>query len=170
MTSVLRTEVALTVPGTPAPKGSLKCVGARGRAHQLIEDNKNTAPWRAHVSHCARRGLEQRGHVADPRQPIGVEITLTLKRPSSHMGQGRNAGRVKASAPGHPTSHAHGDADKFLRLILDALQDAAVLVDDAQVIETSCRKAYVDPAAPIPGSDVLPYPGAVIRLYPIGDT
>lgn len=164
---MLKNEVALTVPGTPAPKGSMKCIGARGKVkHQLIEDNEKTVPWRVHVAKCARLKLHR--HTADPRQAVGVEVTITLNRPSSHMGQGRNKHRVKPSAPAYPTSHSHGDADKFLRLILDALQDATVLVDDAQVIETSCRKAYVD-LAETPGSDVLPYPGAVIRLYPIGD-
>lgn len=169
MTSVLRTEITLTIPGTPAPKGSMKCIGARGKVrHQLVEQVDNTE-WRAHVEKCARLRLTAQQHHADTHQPIGVEITLTLKRPSSQMGQGRNAGRVKASAPPRPTTHGTGDTDKLARLILDALQSAGVLVDDAQVVELTARKAYVDPAE-TPGSDVLPYPGAVIRLYPIGAT
>lgn len=45
---------------------------------------------------------------------------------------------------------------------------AAVIRDDAQVIEVTARKAYaaIDEKA---GYDVLPYAGTRIRLYPIED-
>lgn len=169
---MLDSEWRITIPGTVQPKGSLKCVGRRGkRAHVLLEDNKDSTPWRKAVTGWLVRKWPTK---AAPRQPLGAEVTFTLARPAGHYGTGRNAGRLKPSAPAFPTTHGTGDVDKLLRLILDAMQDAGHLVDDAQVIEVTTRKAYVlstgtDTIAPLDPDpyDRLPYPGVCIRLYPI---
>lgn len=164
---MLRSELRLVIPGTPATKGSLKCVGQHGR-HQLVEQLPTTGPWVDRVADAARKHLAARADV-DPGQAVGVEVTVSIPRVKSHHGTGRNLGRLKASAPIHPTGHGTGDSDKYVRGILDALQAAGVLRDDAQVVEQSGRKAYVDPDA-LEGSDVLGHAGVVIRIYPIGAT
>lgn len=160
----LTTELVISIPGHPAPKGSLKCVGGRGR-HQLIEDNVKTKPWRDAVALWIRRNWHQH---ADEHQPLGADVTFSLPRPKYHYGTGKNAYILKDTAPPYPTKKAKdaGDADKLLRLILDAIQDTDVLPDDAQVIDVSARKRYAADNPP-PGSDVLGYPGVVIRLYPL---
>lgn len=161
-------ELSIVIPGRAAPKGSLKCVGGRGR-HQLVEDNSNTKEWRQTVAGWVRRRwpADQR---AIKGQPIGAEITFTLERPKSHYGTGRNARTVKPQyVHALPVSHATGDVDKLLRLVLDALQDAELLDDDCAVIEALTRKFYVDPdgASTHPFYvDRLGYPGVLIRLYP----
>ena len=66
-------------------------------------------------------------------------------------------------------SHSTGDLDKLVRLALDALQDTGVIPDDCAVVELTARKAYPHDTGTKPLSDVLAYPGIVIRLYPIGD-
>lgn len=164
---MLTTGVRIVIPGDPAPKGSLKCIGGpKGKGHRLIEDNTRTKPWRDKVADVCRRRLEK--YRAAAGQPVGAEITFTLARPASHMGAGRNAGVVKTSAPAYPVSHSTGDVDKLLRLILDALQDADVLPDDCAVVETTSRKRYPEDESLDP--DVLAHPGVVVRLYPIGAT
>lgn len=154
--------IVATIPGHPQPKGSLKCVGRRGqRGHVLVEDNLDTKPWRAELVRVFRHAT-QRGVT---RQPIRVELTSTLERPRSHYGTGRNAARVKPSAPTYPTTHGTGDVDKLARLVLDALEDVAILSNDAQVVEVLSRKCYAgDTLTP----DALPYPGVVVRVeaYP----
>lgn len=155
------------VYGEPKPKGSMKCVGRRGKVkHQLVEQ-VDDGGWRDLVTAAARRFVLE---VADEHQPIYAEMTFSLSRPSSHYGTGRNARLVKNSAPVWPTLFGTGDSDKLARLVLDALQDAGVLRNDAQV-----RPLYVDKAywAPHPvvlpetvSPDVLGRPGAVIRLRP----
>lgn len=156
-------EYVITIPGRPAPKGSLKCIGRRGqRAHVLIEDNEHTAPWRSTVAGW----LTKRGPSAAPLpgQPLGVECTLTLDRPKHHYGTGRNAGTVKPRyADAYPVGHNTGDLDKLVRLILDAMQDADVLPDDSQVCELVTRKAFTQPE--LDALDRLPYPGVRLRLY-----
>ena len=140
---------------TPAPKGSMKCIGARGTVkHQLIEDNPDTAPWRRAVAAAART------HV-----PVELVITYSIPRPKSHYGTGRNAGVVKASAPPRPSTQGTGDVDKLERNVLDGLQDAGTLVNDAQVTDVTHKKRWCG----APGADVLDVPGAVIRIYPMGD-
>lgn len=154
-------EHAVRVFGLPAPKGSLKCIGARGkRGHVLIEDSTNTKPWRELVEK-AGRALPVTGLAG----PVGLEVTLTLPRPKSHYGTGRNATVLKASSPLWPISHQAGDTDKLERTVLDGLQDAGLFVDDCLVVELTGRKVYPDtPGVP----DRLDRPGAVIRVYPIG--
>lgn len=157
----LTTEQVISIPGWPAPKGSMKCIGGKNR-HQLIEDNKRSKPWRDVIALWIRRSWHEQ---ADPGQPVGVEVTFALPRPKGHYGTGANQGHVKASAPDHATSHSTGDVDKLARLALDAIQDTDVLPDDSQVVELLARKAYL--ADDGPEGDVLHYPGVVIRLYPI---
>lgn len=159
----LRGEWLVTIPGRPKPKGSLKCVGRRGkRAHVLLEDNSGSAPWRAEVvSWIKRAGVT----AAAKGQPLAAEVTFTVPRPTGHYGTGRNAHTVKASAPAYPTSHSTGDVDKLVRLILDALQDAELIPDDSAVVELTTRKRY--PAADVTPEDALPYPGVRVRLHPL---
>ena len=156
-------EIVVTLPGHPAPKGSLKCVGQGGK-HSLIEDNKRTKPWRDKVATLVRSQLATVSEPADPHQAIDVELTLTLPRPPAHYGTGRNASKVKPSSPAHPTGHRAGDVDKLARTVLDALQDAGVVADDSQIVELLVRKCYPDAEVP----DSLDYPGARIRITPHG--
>lgn len=159
---MIAAETVVTFGGRAVPKGSLKCVGARGtRRHVLVEDNPATDEWRAVVAAIVGQHLPH----AHPGEAVGVEVTFTLTRPASHYGQGRNAQRVLPSAPAHPTPRGTGDIDKLVRLILDALQDAGVVRDDSQVVEIVARKTYPNTTTP----DALPYAGVRIRLYPYGD-
>jgi Holliday junction resolvase RusA-like endonuclease len=162
---VIEGEVVLTIGGTPVGKGSLRCIGSRGsRQHVLIEDNPRTQEWRDEIARAAHAAEFE---VAGAGQAIGVEITSTLPRPAGHYGTGRNAQRVRPSAPKFPVAHGTGDADKLARLVLDALQDADVLADDAQVVEVLSRKSYPDHSWPFP--DVLDAPGVRIRIYGIDE-
>lgn len=160
---MLTLEVVLTVPGAAAPKGSLRC--RRDPQHRLREDNPRTKPYRDNIAGWAKRLVREDNRPA-LRQPVGVEITFTFHRPSAHFGTGRNRGILKHSAPVHPSVKTVGDSDKLARNVLDALQDAGVLRDDAQVVELSARKAYARQSG-AQGSDVLSYAGTVIRIYPI---
>lgn len=164
---MLSRELAITIPGRAAPKGSMTCIGRRGRvAHVVIEDDKNgaKAAWRAAIALGIRRSWPT-DQYAVPGQPLGAEITFTLERPKGHYGTGRNAGTVKpAYVDALPTGHQSGDVDKLLRLVLDALQDADLIDDDCAVIEATARKTYVDGPALVP--DTLDYPGVMVRLFP----
>jgi crossover junction endodeoxyribonuclease RusA len=171
---MLSSELCITIPGHPAPKGSLKCIGGRGgRGHVLIEDNPRTKEWRTLVAGWINKRYVRPGVTAELGQALGAEITFTLERPKGHYGTGRNSRVIRGAAPTYPVSHATGDVDKLLRLILDALQDAGLLPDDSQVCEVTARKGFVTDPGPAKTpdavfvSDLLPYPGVRIRLYPL---
>lgn len=161
-------EITLRIPGHPAPKGSLVC--RRDPHHRLREDNPKTKPWRDKIADAVRRKWPTQQH-AGPQQPLGVEVTFSVDRPAGHYGTGRNARTVKPSAPAFPSMLSRlacgcsGDTDKLLRLVLDAFQDTDVLPDDVQIVDVVGRKRYAVEGSIDP--DVLPWPGAVIRLYPV---
>lgn len=145
---------SVTVYGTPAPKGSMKCVGRNG-SHQLVEQDRLHVgkPWRALVKMA---GEQIRAKAGDELQTgsLSVEATVTIERPAT----------VKPAARPWPSkqSRGHADVDKLARMLLDGLTDSKVWFDDAQVCELTVRKAYPDtPDCP----DVLDRPGAIIRIW-----
>jgi crossover junction endodeoxyribonuclease RusA len=153
---------AFKVYGDPQPKGSMTCIGQRGpKKHNLIEDNDDGPAWREKVAGIARSVVRE---IAGKWQPIAVEATFTLPRPKSHYGTGRNRHRVLPSAPEFPTPFGTGDEDKLERNVLDALKDAGVLLDDAQVQRIVSEKFYPDGGEP--WSDALDRPGVVVRIRP----
>lgn len=161
---MIASEIIVRLAGTPRTKGSMKCVGRRGKvAHVLVEDNKASQPYREKLAWAAKQAV-QRG---EKGQPIAVEVTSTIPRPAAHYGTGRNAQTLRADAPAYPVGHNTGDVDKLARLVLDALQDAKLLPDDCQVVELVSRKGYPQPDLIGRVPDALPYPGTLLRIYPL---
>lgn len=171
---MLTAEWVITIPGEAATRGSMKCIGRRGAAaHVLVESHASSDPWRKTVTGWLTKS---RGDVAAVKgQPLGVEVTFTLKRPKSHLRTRRDpatgvvhhlAAVKPAYVDAYPVGHNTGDTDKLLRLICDALQDAGLFPDDAAICEITARKRFPTEEQPDP-FDRLPYPGVRIRLYPL---
>jgi Holliday junction resolvase RusA-like endonuclease len=141
---------AVMVPGTPAPKGSM--IPGRTRDGRLFvrEDNRATKPWRKKVYAAGLLLMKRAGGTI--LGPVGVDVTLTLARPATVDRQ-------------WPHVRGSNDVDKLARTVLDGLQDSGLIRDDAQVVELVARKCYPDSPCP----DRLDRPGAVIRIYPIGE-
>lgn len=149
---------ALRVPGIPAPKGSM--IPGRRRDGTLFvrEDNTGTKGWRAKVAKGALKLRDAAGGTI--LGPVGVDVTLTLERPATIDPASRPWPSRKASR----REYGGGDVDKLARTILDALEDAKLIENDAQVVELTARKCYPDtPGCP----DQLDRPGALIRIYPL---
>lgn len=126
------------VIGTPAPQGSKRHVGNG----VMVESSAKVKPWRQDVAAAARDAAESAGWTA-PAGSVVVHLQFRLPRPRGHYGTGRNAGRLKPSAPTH---FRKPDLDKLVRSTLDALTTARVLGDDAQVALLTARKVYADDA------------------------
>jgi Holliday junction resolvase RusA-like endonuclease len=135
-------SVTLTVYGRPAPKGSMRSLGA-GR---MVESNLNVTPWRAAI--CAEALSQPVRHLDGP---LYVRVTLTVPKP-------------KTTRDLAPITRSSGDVDKHLRCVLDALQDADLIADDARVICAMVEKVW-------PGTslDALDTPGAVIVVYQMSE-
>lgn len=133
------------VMGTPAPQGSKRHVG-RG---VMVESSKRVAPWReAVVAQAQRDGLAGKRLTG----PVSVDVLFLLPRPKGHYGTGRNADQVKPGAPKYPAGKP--DLDKLARAVLDALVQAGVIGDDAQVVDLDARKAWCTPNDPTPGAHI----------------
>lgn len=144
---------AVKVFGHPAPKGSLKCIGRQGGRHQLIEDNKATKPWRQRI-HKAAPHLTINGQPWDG--PVGIVLTFTLERPAT----------VPLTRRAWPHVHGTGDDDKLARTVLDGLEDAGVLTNDAQVCSLTATKCYPDTPGVV---DQMDQPGVVIRIFDLSE-
>lgn len=78
-------------------------------------------------------------------RPLGLKMVCYFDRPKSHFGTGRNAGRLKDSAPPlHCLSRI--DGDNALKLILDALNGLA-WHDDRQVADARVTKLWAPPGS-----------------------
>jgi Holliday junction resolvase RusA-like endonuclease len=71
--------------------------------------------------------------------PVHVRMTFNLPRPAGHYGSGKNAGKVRASAPREHVTKP--DLDKLARCVLDALT-GVVYADDSQVVGINASKCY----------------------------
>ena len=156
--------LTITIPGNPATKGSMKCLGRRGpTGHQLVDSHASTKPWMEKLA-TSLRGITEKHNVAAAKQPVTADVWVTLERPKSHYGTGRNARVIKEWALDltPASSDTSGDVDKYARALLDGLQAADLLDNDAQVVRLVIEKSYVHPE---PG-DFPPFPGVRIRLSP----
>ena len=73
--------------------------------------------------------------------PLTVNIFCYRSRPKSHYGTGRNAKKIKPSAPKWPITKP--DKDNYEKFILDCLNEI-VFKDDAQVCDGRTIKAYAE--------------------------
>ena len=134
----------LYVVGLPAPQGSKRIVGHHGGRARLVESSKKVRPWRQDVKYAALS--QYKGPILEG--PVNVEIGFSFPRPRSHYGTGKNAAKLKSSAPFWVISKGCGDLDKLLRSTFDALSassgGANILKDDSQIAAVSAKKYYSD--------------------------
>ena len=74
--------------------------------------------------------------------PVRMECNFIFARPKSHFGTGRNAGKLKPSAPRHHVQKP--DADNLLKWVKDCLNGEAYK-DDCQVVEVTGKKWWSEP-------------------------
>lgn len=73
--------------------------------------------------------------------PVTLVAVFVLERLAGHFGTGRNAGKLKASAPVY--SKTKPDLSKLLRALEDGMT-GVVFKDDAQVAIAEVSKLYAD--------------------------
>ena len=113
-----------TVEGTPKAQPRVRaCV--RGR-HASVYTPDTADAWKADV----RRSAQAKCQTPEPlRGPLSVHLTFLMPRPKS-----RKVDVWHTSRP---------DADNLAKAILDALGDACIWCDDAQVAMLGAQKRYV---------------------------
>ena len=124
--SVNSEEFVFTVFGTPRPQGSAKAFLPKGWKRPVVtSDNTKLKPWRQEISGVA---MALNAEVIPARVPVAIELDFYLARPPS-------------VAKSRPLPSVKPDLDKLLRATLDALT-GILFHDDAQVVDTRCRKFY----------------------------
>jgi Holliday junction resolvase RusA-like endonuclease len=136
--------LSFVVHGIPKPKGSLRHVG-----HGRLKEQVDNAPWRDSIIWATVTAMPSPDPILGP---VRVDATFTFPKPAS-------APKTRMS---WPTTRTSGDLDKHCRLLLDALQAAGAIRDDAQVTELHAAKRFVGE-----GAGALGFPGCVVRLYSV---
>ena len=121
---------ACTILGRPQQRGSKVAmrtnkIDRRGRRRIILRDsNKLSTDWMKYAAEMARHAWGDRELISEP---VMLSAQFYFNRPMSHFGTGRNAAKLKPSAP-----RVHGqspDLAKLLRCLEDALT-GVVYVDD----------------------------------------
>jgi Holliday junction resolvase RusA-like endonuclease len=153
-------RLTITVHGRPAPQGSKRYAGHRRNAASgrisavLVEQSKRVKPWRDLVTWAAMNAMLDHRLSVPLDGPIAAEIVFTVLKPASAPKRKRT----------WPITRHSGDIDKLQRSTFDGIADAAAVVDDSRIIHVTAIKTF-------PGEhpDALDAPGAVIRLYTLGE-
>lgn len=147
----------ITAYGKPVTQGS------KTRTHYgMRDDNERTLrPWREAVKAAA---LDVMATFDRYDTPLRVRLVFTFDRPGIHYRTGRNANLLRDGAPRYPANVRSGDVDKLQRACFDALTDAGVWRDDAQVVDVRARKVWANE-----DEMALHIPGVRIHVAPMGD-
>jgi crossover junction endodeoxyribonuclease RusA len=132
------------VRGMPAPQGSKRYVGqSKAGRGIMIESSAKVRPWREAVRYAAVTvGLQ-----AMLDGPLRLDVVFTLPKPAS-------APKRRQTWPMRKP-----DLSKLIRSTEDAMTDAGLWRDDAQVVEVMAAKRY-----PGEGEHALAAPGAWVRV------
>lgn len=136
------------VHGKPQTAGSKRAFVNKKTGRAIVtEDNKKGRSWRADVQSVASTAVDLEKLLEGP---LILEVCFYFVRPKSHFGTGRNASRLKMSAPPWPATRP--DTTKLLRAIEDALT-GVLWRDDAQIVYQVAAKKYSE------------FPGAAVAVY-----
>jgi len=124
------------VLGTPVPQGSVKAFGSR-----VVANNEHAlGSWRSDVASAAQRAKPADW---DINAPVSLRCEFVFPRPLSHYGTGKNATKLKPSAPRYHVKTP--DVDKLVRGVADSIGDAVARVllnNDSQIVSIYAAKRY----------------------------
>ena len=124
------------VLGTPVPQGSVKAFGSR-----VVANNEHAlGSWRSDVASAAQRAKPVDW---DNNAAISLRCEFVFPRPLSHYGTGKNATKLKPSAPRYHVKTP--DVDKLVRGVADSIGDAVARVllnNDSQIVSIYAAKRY----------------------------
>ena len=124
------------VLGTPVPQGSVKAFGSR-----VVANNEHAlGSWRSDVASAAQRAKPANW---DINAAVSLRCEFVFPRPLSHYGTGKNATKLKPSAPRYHVKTP--DVDKLVRGVADSIGDAVARVllnNDSQIVTLYAAKRY----------------------------
>lgn len=125
------------VLGEPASQGSKDAFVPKGaRRPVMVEADKSLPAWRGELQRQMARCAPD---VLPDQAAYRVRLFVYVARPSRDFGTGRNAGKLKPSAPLYPT--AGKDLDKVARACGDA-GSGVWWKDDRQIVAWEIERRY----------------------------
>ncbi len=124
--------ITFTVYGKPATQGSKRAFvikpkdGGKYRAG-ITEDNDQCYSWRQEVASAAAAAYDG----ALLLGAIELRVEYTYPRPASHFGTGRNAAKLKATAPKYKLTIP--DLSKLTRAVEDAMA-GVIYRNDSRIV------------------------------------
>jgi crossover junction endodeoxyribonuclease RusA len=118
------------------PQGSVKAFGSR-----VVANNEHAlGSWRSDVASAAQRAKPADW---DINAAVSLRCEFVFPRPLSHYGTGKNATKLKPSAPRYHVKTP--DVDKLVRGVADSIGDAVARVllnNDSQIVTLYAAKRY----------------------------
>jgi Holliday junction resolvase RusA-like endonuclease len=133
------TSFGFRVNGIPAPQGS-KIPGVSSKTGKMFvreQSSKTLAPWRQDVKEAA---VLARAGMDTMTGPLVLTVDFFMPRPPS----------VKPAKRPYPS--VTPDLDKLIRGVGDALRQAGVYADDAQIVAIRAAKRYAGDSGEGPGA------------------
>lgn len=127
--------ISFFVAGLAAPGGSKKAFVTRTGRAVIVDDAKGNRGWKQRVALAAADAFA--GPPLDG--PVAARFEFFVPRPRGHYGTGRNAARLKPSAPAYPTGKP--DVLKLARSTEDALT-GVLWRDDSANVRLQLSKDY----------------------------
>ena len=122
--------LSFVVSGVPQPQAALS-TGKTGKSY--YRNGRDLKPWRRAVTAAARTAIADAGWTTVARHvPVELEVTYWLPRPPS------------VSETARPLPSVRPDKQHLDRAVEDALTEAGVWVDDAQVTDGGSRLLAVE--------------------------
>lgn len=126
--STRKPALKISIPGKPRPQGSVTPMVSRSTGKSFVKYGPTTVEHRNFAIGKLAKKWKRKALITGP---VVIKYRFMFARPKSHFGTGRNAEKLKDSAPDY---HARiPDLDKLERLMNDALVLAGVIKDDSQV-------------------------------------
>ena len=136
--------VVFHVMGDPIaqPRPRARYFAKLGRAG--VYNPSNADQWKAQV-----KAVAEREKPSQPFEgPLKLSVTFVMFRPSSHFGTGKNREKLKP-AKAYYHHRQKPDIDNLVKALMDAMEDAGIWLDDAQVSHIEMRKVWVRPSSKI---------------------
>lgn len=134
-------EVDDTEPVASTPPPQIVLIRVQGRARTagshrwtgraITHADDSTGAWMQEVRKAAHDAFSDKPLLSGP---VKFTAQFFFARPAAHFGTGRNAGKLKPSAPPFPHKKRGTDLAKLIRAVEDALTKT-VWFDDVLVVE-----------------------------------
>ena len=132
------------------------------RAHPITHIKNSDGSRKPHPIILWRKLIVVASKIAWPHRqvdcPVLVDRVFRFTRIQAHWGTGKNAGKLKASAPKYHS--VQPDPDNCDKPLFDSLKIAGILRDDGRISDGRCTKLYCNPGE---------QPGCTITIYTLED-